>query len=177
MPESRKIHKSPARKVGILNGLPPESSQKRPSIALVILLLAGLLRRSANLTYNTRLGLSSIAWTIIARLGADGPMTQTELADRYLLDKGQLSRTAVELADLGLLVREKRDWRTIELSLSAQGRKTYASIVGISNDRHRALAAGLTDAELRNLYRTLDKITINASALLNQVMTREPPEE
>jgi DNA-binding MarR family transcriptional regulator len=146
--------------------------RNRQSIALTILLLANLLRRSANLTYNAKLELSSVAWTIIARLGADGPMTQTEMADKYLIDKGQLSRTAVELAKKGLISRERRNWRTIELLLAPEGRRVFATIERMSRARHRLLIAGLSERELRGLYKSLEKLNINASALLHQLKAK-----
>jgi len=166
----------PATRINELDELVRSTSRSKPSIALVILLLATLLKRSANMAYNAELGLSSVAWTIIARLGADGPMTQTELAERYLIDKGQLSRTAVELTAKGLLLREKRDWRTIELRISAKGRKVFSMITRIRNSRHRALVAGITESELRTLYKALDKLKSNAGALLNQLSTEQSGE-
>lgn len=149
--------------------MPTSHPDNGQSIARTILLLSNLLRRSANMTYNAKLGLSSIAWTIIARLGADGPMTQTEMADKNLIDKGQLSRAVVELAEKGLILRESRNWRTIELRLAPEGGKVFAAIDRMSRARHRALVAGVTDRDLRILYKSLEKISINAGALLNQL--------
>jgi DNA-binding MarR family transcriptional regulator len=157
---------------GVEANVPIPLPRNRQSIALTILLLANLLRRSANLTYSAKLGLSAVAWTIIARLGADGPMTQTEMADKYLIDKGQLSRTAVELAEKGLILRESRDWRTIELLLAPKGRRIFAAIVKMSRARHRVLVAGLSERDLRGLYKSLEKVSTNASALLNQLKAK-----
>jgi DNA-binding MarR family transcriptional regulator len=145
------------------------ADHKNTPIALVILLLANQLRKSANLTYKAELGLSAIAWTMIARLGADGPMTQTEMADRYLIDKGQLSRTAVELARSGLIRRQSRNWRTIELRLAPGGRKLLTAINRIGRSRNRALIAGLSEADLRIVHAALGTIGANAGALLDQL--------
>lgn len=70
-------------------------------------------------------------------------MSQAQLAERILLDKGQLSRTAVDLEKQRLISRENRTRRCIVLRLEPAGRKVFAAIQRISKARHRVLLAGV----------------------------------
>lgn len=142
-------------------------------IAHSVLALANLLRRSGNIAYKSELGLSSISWSVIARLGAEGPMTQTELVELTLFDKGQLSRAAVELADKGLILRNRRNWRTIELRLTHAGFAVYSAINRISRTRHEALTAGVSNRDLEIFFRTLDAVFDNAKSLLQTLKSED----
>jgi DNA-binding MarR family transcriptional regulator len=135
-------------------------------IAPPILILAHLLKRSGDTIYEAELGLSSIGWRIIARLGDQGPMTHTELVELAQFDKGQLSRTVAQLVELGLISRKPRDWRTIELRLTSKGRKVSAALDKISLARHETLRNGIGDLELRQFMTTLEKIMGNARQML-----------
>jgi DNA-binding MarR family transcriptional regulator len=128
--------------------------------------LANLLKKSGNIVYEAELGLSSIGWRILARLGAEGPMTHTELVELALFDKGQLSKAVGRLVGDGLIARKKRDWRTHELSLTAEGERLYGALDDISRARHRTLTQGIGREELAQFLKTLDKITHNAKRLL-----------
>jgi DNA-binding MarR family transcriptional regulator len=103
-------------------------------------------------------------------------MTQTELAETSLMDKGQLSRAALKLWHKGLIGREKRTWRSIELRLSTKGQKLFASIQRISRVRHEFLTNGISSHDLRAFYRTLDTIIVNASALLTRLKPENHPD-
>src|SRR5262245_4543035 len=76
----------------------PLTDAEQGLVAPALMITANLIRRAGNLTYKSQLGLSAIEWSLIARLGKDGPMTQTALADMILADKGQISRATALLA-------------------------------------------------------------------------------
>ena len=137
-------------------------------VAPAILILANLLKRSGNIVYEAELGLSSIGWRIIARLGAQGAMTYKELALLAQFDKGQLSRAVGRLVEDGLISRKPRDWRTVELDLTAEGSRVYAALDEISRRRHEVLARGIDETELHCFMSILEKITVNARLLLSE---------
>jgi DNA-binding MarR family transcriptional regulator len=136
------------------------------NVARAILLAANLIKRSGNFTYREELGLSAIEWSMIARLGEGGPMTQTQLAEMSLFDKGQLSRAATAMAKRGLIVRGNDSWRSIELRLAPKGRKVLAQIQHISQQRRKLLCAGIDPPALQQFMATLQRIEANANAML-----------
>jgi DNA-binding MarR family transcriptional regulator len=151
---------------------PVLSDAEGGSVAATIILTANLIRRSGNVTYRNELGLAPAEWIMIARLGQLGPMTQRELSERTLLDKGQLSRVAARLARKRLILRQGRTWRSFELRLAPAGEELYATIRRLSRLRNAALSADISARDLRQFFSVLDKIAVNASNLLQTVKSQ-----
>ena len=152
-------------KVGCIDSA-PRPAQDDTLLSPAIIILANLIKQSANKTYEEELGLSSVAWRIIARLGHGGPMIHAELAEIAQLDKGQLSRAVSRLADEGLVLRDQRTWRSIELRLAPKGLEVFAAIDRISRLRQEVFMAGVSKRQLREFRRTLATISANARELL-----------
>jgi len=146
-------------------------------IAPAVIITANLIRRAGNLTYKTRLGLAAIEWTLIARIGKNGPMSQTALSDMSLYDKGQISRAAALLESKKLVARKDLTWRSVELSLTSAGVKVYTDIMRISRQRHQAYIRNVSERELRQFYKTLNTIAGNASALLESLKSQDEGDE
>jgi DNA-binding MarR family transcriptional regulator len=146
-------------------------------VAPALMITANLVRRAGNLTYKTQLGLSAIEWTLIARLGKDGPMTQTALADMVLYDKGQISRAANQLESKRLIGRKDLTWRSVELSLTPAGMKVFADIMHIGRRRQAVYTRNVGERELRQFYKTLNTIAVNANDLLSSLRGQDDFEE
>jgi DNA-binding MarR family transcriptional regulator len=138
-------------------------------VAPALMIAANLIRRAGNLTYKAQLGLSAIEWTLIARLGKGGPMTQTALAEVSQYDKGQISRATSRLERKRLITRKELTWRSEELSLATAGLKVFNEITRISRQRQLVYTRNVSERELRQFYKTLDSIVGNANDLLRSL--------
>jgi DNA-binding MarR family transcriptional regulator len=146
-------------------------------VAPALMIAANLIRRAGNLTYKTQLGLPAIEWALMARLGKDGPMTQTALAEMVLYDKGQISRATGLLERKRLIARRDLTWRSVELSLTPSGVQVYNAIMRISRERQEAFTRNVGAPELRQFYETLNTIAGNASDLLSRLRSKDGLEE
>ncbi|MER7798283.1 MarR family transcriptional regulator [Microbacterium sp. NPDC096154] len=65
------------------------------------------------------------AYKVFTTIADTGPLTASAIAERLLIDKGQLSRTIRELEDLGLIVRtpDPSDRRAHLLDATPDGRR------------------------------------------------------
>jgi DNA-binding MarR family transcriptional regulator len=138
-------------------------------VAPALMIAANLIRRAGNLTYKAQLGLSAVEWTLIARLGKGGPMTQTALAEVSQFDKGQISRATSQLELKRLITRKKLTWRSEELRLAEAGMKVYNEIARMSRQRQLVYTKNVSERELRQFNKTLDIIVGNANDLLGSL--------
>jgi DNA-binding MarR family transcriptional regulator len=71
----------------------------------------------------------------LLEIGLEGEVSLVELATSMRLDTSTLSRAIQGLVVIGLVVRttNEKDRRYVNISLSAQGRKVYEEIDGVSN--------------------------------------------
>ena len=95
--------------------------------------LASLVSRSLERVYGERFGLDIPEWRIIATLGSGEETRSRDIADRTLMHKSMVSRAVARLEDRGWLQRRTSptDRREVWLSLTAEGRRTYQTIVPV----------------------------------------------
>ncbi|GAA3654163.1 MarR family winged helix-turn-helix transcriptional regulator [Microbacterium marinilacus] len=69
------------------------------------------------------------AYKVFTTIADAGPLTASAIADRLMIDKGQLSRTVRELEDLGLVARtpDPSDGRAHLLEPTEDGRRRLAT--------------------------------------------------
>lgn len=138
-------------------------------IAAAILSTASQIRRSGNITFRAHLGLAPLEWTIIARLGHHQPQTQSQILEKVMVDKGQMSRAVATLIRKRLICREGGSF---QLQLTSAGARIHTTIRRLVRQRQALLAAGLSARELRSFFQTLDKIAGNAAELLRTAKSK-----
>jgi DNA-binding MarR family transcriptional regulator len=104
--------------------------------------------------------LDRAGFVMLARIGADGGMRVSDLADRMGLDVSTVSRQAQHLEAAGLLERspEPGDRRAAVMSLTADGRRVLDRL---RSERHRLLGdllAGWSDRDRDRLAALLERL-------------------
>jgi DNA-binding MarR family transcriptional regulator len=103
--------------------------------------------------------LSVAQFDVIAQLGRGEGISQQELADRLLVTKGNISQLISKMERRGLIARRQQG-RANALSLTAEGKRLFASVVPAQEAHITALFGALTASERRallRLLRTLDR--------------------
>lgn len=94
-----------------------------------------------------------------------GPMTQRELCRKVLTSAGNMTDVLDKLAARGLIRRERRDGRSVQVALTPEGRALIEQVF----PRHAAdigrVFACLSAAELAQLDALLRKLGLGATAL------------
>ena len=119
-----------------------------------------LVDRETQLAFPTATGLGPSDGRCLAVAGAAGPLSVNELARLSQLDKGQASRAAQSLVALGLLRRQAHphDARSVQLSLTAAGRRTWQRTMRLLAQRDDAAFACLSERDRATLWRLLDRL-------------------
>jgi len=119
-----------------------------------------LIDRETQLAFPNATGLGPSDGRCLAVAGAAGPLSVNELARLSQLDKGQASRAAQSLVALGLLRRQAHphDARSVQLSLTAAGRRTWQRAMRLLAQRDEAAFACLSARDRAALGRLLDRL-------------------
>lgn len=99
-------------------------------------------------------------WRVLFHIGAEPPMSVTQIAARSVMDKGSVSRAVANLSDWGYLKRRSNgtDPRRATFHLSVKGRRVYRQIIPLLLAREARLLAPLSDAERTQLLRAIKKL-------------------
>lgn len=104
-----------------------------------------------------RWGLNLAQFDVLARVGADGGITQQELADSLLVTKGNVAQLLSRMEGRGLIER-RPEGRTNRLYVTEEGRRLFDGVV----PAHEALVAErlsvLSPEEQRELLALLRKL-------------------
>ena len=122
--------------------------------------LARLLGTRAARAPAERFGVGAAGWRVVAALGDGAARSASETAARCALDRAQTSRSLQSLARGGYLERthDAFDARRTLFRLSTRGRALYRRVASSARAEERALLAGLTPVERRQLDRLLAKL-------------------
>jgi DNA-binding MarR family transcriptional regulator len=114
-----------------------------------------------------RFGVDAAGWRVVAALGDGAARSAGETAARSALDRAQTSRSLQSLARGGYLERthDAFDARRTLFRLSTRGRALYRRVASSARADERALLAGLTPVERRQLDRLLAKLQRAAEAV------------
>ena len=115
--------------------------------------------------YEREFDISIWQWRVIAVLGESDGLTSTEVANRTLMDKPAVSRTAANLTERGIISRtsDNADRRKADLRLTAKGREIYAAIKPRALAYERELMASLSPEEARMLHGLMTRLARIAS--------------
>jgi DNA-binding MarR family transcriptional regulator len=110
--------------------------------------------------YETRFGLKTPEWRLVAVLAEDGELTLLDLIARTAMDKVTVSRAAQALVERGLAAKshDDRDRRSRRLALTAEGARLPAAVAPEALAVEKDLLAGLTKAEVATLEALLIRI-------------------
>jgi DNA-binding MarR family transcriptional regulator len=116
--------------------------------------------------YETRFGLKTPEWRLVAVLAEDGELTLLDLMARTAMDKVTVSRAAQGLVERGLAAKslDARDRRSRRLALTAEGRRLHAEVAPAALELERELLAGFTAAEVAALEALLVRVETAARA-------------
>jgi DNA-binding MarR family transcriptional regulator len=139
----------------------------RDLLSFRIHLVANSMSRSAATSYKQAYDVTLGEWRTIALLGGYAPMSLNEVARSAGLDKGQSSRIVSDLVNKGLVLRNPSPagGKTVDLSLTAKGKKMYKGLMKIASERNDAFIACLTDDERVAFESGLNKLTAVSRAL------------
>lgn len=114
---------------------------------------------SAN-AYPAVAGLSLSQGRCLSTIGTFAPLSVQDLAQRANLHKGQASRAAQSLVDLGLIRKQDHpeDGRGVVLSLTAAGRKAFAQTMALIAQRNAQIFGCLNSQEQHTLSQLLDRL-------------------
>lgn len=151
---------------------PDDSDRPQHPYGLFTTRMFGLLdtmRRSGTLAYRRGFGLSMVEWRIVTQLGVHSPLSLNDLAERIILDRGQLSRTVKQMVGRGLLVSRRRPGGpAIMITLSGEGQQLYRRLVALAAERNAFLVAGISEADLACASAVIDAVKEKAQLLLER---------
>jgi len=105
-------------------------------------------------------GLTLAQFDVIAQLGSGNERTQSELTEKLLVTKGNISQLLSAMEEKELIKR-RQDWKTKYVSLTEVGIKIHNQVVPIMEDFQAKTFSSLTDHERTTLLGLLRKIEKN----------------
>ena len=106
-------------------------------------------------------GLSLAQWRIVALISQHGGEAAGEIAAAAGIDKGQFSRNAKALGDMGLVTMrvDDEDARRHRLDLTPQGRALHARILPVMRERQRHLLCEFDAGERAALFSAIERLS------------------
>jgi DNA-binding MarR family transcriptional regulator len=110
-----------------------------------------------------RLGLHLGQELILVDLHRNPGSTQAELVARMGIEQPTIAKATARMERAGFLERagDVGDRRVVRLRLSERGEEAVESVVAAWSEVERRATSGLTDAEVRELIRLLDRVRDN----------------
>jgi len=105
-------------------------------------------------------GLTLAQFDVIAQLGSVNERTQSELTEKLLVTKGNISQLLSAMEEKELIKR-RQDWKIKYVSLTEVGIKIHNQVVPIMEDFQAKTFSSLTDHERTTLLGLLRKIEKN----------------
>ena len=122
--------------------------------------LQARLNAQASRLLREKAGLTLMQWRVMSVIARNGSTTHGALVRVTVFDKGLLSRTVQNLTEAGLVAaeRDKNDLRSVQLTLTEEGRRRFAAAMPHMRRRHDQLLEGLAPSERAALFTILDKL-------------------
>ncbi len=123
-------------------------------------LLHKLTDQQSQRSYPEKTGLSMSDGRCLTTVGTFEPLSVNELARLANLNKGQASRAAQALVELGLVRKSDRpeDGRGVVLTLTAAGRRTWQKAMRMVEERNQDIFGCLNTQELAQLSDLFDRL-------------------
>jgi DNA-binding MarR family transcriptional regulator len=126
-----------------------------------------LARRTRAINARLRpLGVDYARWRVLAVLHEHSGATMGRLADLTSADRTTLTRTLGLMEAAGLIARIERrsDRRSLAISLTAKGRRTFARVLPLALAETERALSGLSSREIATLRQGLGKMADNLRA-------------
>lgn len=132
--------------------------------------VAKLIQRSALRAYPDRAGVSFVQAAVIVEIGNFGPISARDLSTLLTMHEGQLSRTIKTLVGKGWVdrVTDPDDARRKLLMLTREGKTLQRKVLAVQKERENQFLQGLSLAQKRSFFATLNRIMANAKSELEQ---------
>lgn len=113
-------------------------------------------------------GITRSQWTVIAVVAGIPGASQRTIAEMLDISEAAAGRSIDRLCSDGLLERRPRadDRRTREVYLTAGGERVLGTIGDLAGESEAIVFAGLSDAQLEELLRSLDTIYANLGGVV-----------
>jgi len=132
--------------------------QRKQSIPVWLRMLRFVNRGQARFRADLRqFGLSSAQFDIIAQVGRNEELTQSELAGKLVVTQGNVTQLLDKMQAAGLIVRHAQG-RCNRIGLTSRGRELYYAVVPQHEDTIEAQFAALDDDEMETLSRLTRKL-------------------
>ncbi len=118
--------------------------------------------------------ITAVEWWLMGNLYTDAPLPLARLALEVDIQLAQASRTISGLVARGLVCGEadRNDGRSVQLSLTTEGRALYRRMFGEAVRRQERQLASLTRSEKDVLHRALDKLAEAGRTMLAEERIR-----
>ena len=122
-------------------------------------------------------GLTLPMWRVLAALWSAGEQTLSGLAEITSVEISTLSRQVAALHDKQLVLRRQSgmNWRSVNISLTPQGRVLVERLLPVVERHERAALDGVSAAEARRLKVLLNRVYSNLVAF-DEVLLVQPEE-
>lgn len=128
-----------------------------------------LLRRTTSIAEPSQLALSHLEWRVMTQLDGVSALSLSALAQRLILDRGQLSRTIKAMVERGLLTRKRKPGGPeIEIDLSEAGLAIRAAMIERAAARDRFLVEGLDPDDTAAAFRVINHMIARANLHLDR---------
>lgn len=133
--------------------------------------IANKLSNDGSKTYRRWYDLGITDWRVLAYLGVHENGSAAKICRLIGLDKAATSRSIVTLKARGLLATVQLKGRTVELSITPEGREQYESMLALAFAREEALLTGFSDEERATTIALMHRLLAN----LERVSRIAPP--
>lgn len=151
--------------------LPPEVDLEVEGIVDRIGGLHWRIRKTLDETLDEQ-GLTSGDWKVLMTLSwaEESRRSAGELARRAELTSGTMTTRLDHLEAEGLVrrVRDSNDRRSVQVELTAKGRKKVAQAMGVQGEKEKLLTAALTPKEMEQLNALLRKLMISVESRITK---------
>lgn len=123
-------------------------------------LLNRLIARTTKDMLAEHFGISQMEWRILVQLEYRSPSKVSEIHERSLVQKPQISSALPRLAERGYVVREHdpEDARAPWFAITEDGLRLYRDVIRVSRKRQRDLEARLRKHERAGFEQALDRL-------------------
>ena len=115
--------------------------------------------RSEELARQVHPDIDGTAYVLLATVASTGGMRASELAARFGVDKGAISRQVARLEQLGLVTRaaDPDDRRALVIGTTSEGQRRVEAAVARRRERFRARLSDWTDDDVEQLADLLSR--------------------
>jgi DNA-binding MarR family transcriptional regulator len=123
-------------------------------------LLNRLIARTTKDMLAEHFGISQMEWRILVQLEYRSPSKVSEIHERSLVQKPQISSALPRLVQRGFVVREHdpKDARAPWFAITESGLRLYRDVIRLSRKRQRGLESLLSEPEQAGFEQALDRL-------------------